>query len=267
MISNIKITVLTENTTENENLIAEHGLSLYVETEKHKILFDMGQTAAFAENARKLGVDLAAVDVAVLSHGHYDHGGGIEKFLEINKKASVFMSKNAFGKHYNGSEKYIGLDKNLQGTERLAFVEDELVIDDELSLHSCNLLPRKYPTNPYGLGIERDGVIQPDDFLHEQYLLINKNGRKILFSGCSHKGLLNIAEWFKPDVFIGGFHLSKLDPGTDDRKVLDETAEILMKNNTMYYTAHCTGVEQYDYLKRIMGGRLEYISTGLVQIV
>ena len=263
----MKITVLTENTTKNENLIAEHGLSLFIETEKHKILFDMGQTDAFALNAEKLGIDLKAADIAVLSHGHYDHGGGIRKFLEINKNAKVYLNENAFGNHYNGSEKYIGLDKNLQGEKRLAFVEDELVIDDELSLHSCNSLPRKYTTNPYGLGIEREGVIQPDGFLHEQYLMINENGRRVLFSGCSHKGVLNIAGWFSPDVFVGGFHLSKLSLNNGDKNVLGETAEILLKNNTKYYTAHCTGVEQYDYLKRIMGGRLEYISTGLVQIV
>ena len=260
----MKVTVLTENTTKHENLTAEHGLSLFIETEKHNILFDMGQTDAFAENAQKLGVDLKTADTAVLSHGHYDHGGGIAKFLEINKRASVYMNEKAFGNHYNVSEKYIGIDKELQGNGRIVLVPDMFVIDDELSLHSCNSMQRKYPSNPYGLGIERDGRIVPDDFLHEQYLLINENGKRYLFSGCSHKGVLNIAEWFKPDVFIGGFHLSKLDV---DSAVLAETAKILLENDTKYYTAHCTGVEQYGFMKKIMGERLEYLSTGLVQIV
>lgn len=257
----MKITVLTENTTEIESLTAEHGLSLFIETKKHNILFDMGQTAAFALNAEKLGIDLKTVDIAVLSHGHYDHGGGIEKFLEINENASIYLNENVFGNHYNASEKYIGLDKDLQGERRLIFVGDTLKIDDELILCSCNSMQRNYPTNPYGLGIERDGVIQPDNFLHEQYLLINENGKRYLFSGCSHKGVLNIAEWFNPDVFIGGFHLSKLDV---DSAVLKETAKILVQNNTKYYTAHCTGVEQYRFLKTIMADSLEYLSTGRV---
>ncbi len=260
----MKITVLTENTTGNENLTAEHGLSLFIETEKHKILFDMGQTDAFYNNAEKLGADLSKADFAVLSHGHYDHGGGIAKFLEINKTAKIFVSRLAFGEHYNASEKYIGLDKRLADEKRLIFVDDFYEITCGISLHSCNEKDRKFLTEPYGLGIERGGEICPDDFLHEQYLLIDENGKKVLFSGCSHKGVLNIEEWFAPDVFIGGFHLSKLDTHGEGALKLNETAESLMVNDTKYYTAHCTGVEQYRYLKEIMGDRLGYLSTGSV---
>ena len=117
----MKITVLTENTSVSPDIGAEHGLSLYIETDNSKILFDMGQTELFAANASKLGVNLTSVDVAVLSHGHYDHGGGLKKFLEINPKASVYLHKRAFEPHYNGTEKYIGLDVSLQSSERLIF--------------------------------------------------------------------------------------------------------------------------------------------------
>ena len=79
----MKITALTENTSVNENIGAEHGLSLYIETDGHKILFDMGQTDMFERNAKTLCIDLSEVDIAVLSHGHYDHGGGLARFLEI----------------------------------------------------------------------------------------------------------------------------------------------------------------------------------------
>ena len=81
----IQITALVENTSADPRLGAEHGLSLYIETGAHHILFDMGQTALYAANARALGVDLAGVDLAVLSHGHYDHGGGVDyrRFLPI----------------------------------------------------------------------------------------------------------------------------------------------------------------------------------------
>ena len=109
----MKIINLVENTTSRQDVEAEHGLSLYVETEGHKILFDMGQTDMFSKNAEAMGVDLSQVDIAVLSHGHYDHGGGLEKFLSINKKAPIFISQYAFGDYYNGSEKYIGLDKSV----------------------------------------------------------------------------------------------------------------------------------------------------------
>ena len=93
----MKITVLMENTAARETLAAEHGLSLYIQTAHRNILFDMGQTDAFARNAQALGIDLAQVDTAVLSHGHYDHGGGLEKFLEINKTAPIYINLYAFG--------------------------------------------------------------------------------------------------------------------------------------------------------------------------
>ena len=83
----MKLTTLIENTTLSPALTAEHGLSLYIETRGHKILFDMGQSPAFAENAETLGVDLSEIDLAILSHGHYDHGGGLATFLELNSTA------------------------------------------------------------------------------------------------------------------------------------------------------------------------------------
>ena len=103
-----------------------------------------------------------------------------------------------------------------------------------------------------------------DDFLHEQYLLIEEEGKRILISGCSHKGIFNIAEWFKPDVLIGGFHFMKLDPDAEeDAGFLNKAAEILLRYDTTYYTCHCTGEMQYAFLKEKMGDRLQYAATGL----
>ena len=134
----MRIISLAENTSCRKDLGAEHGLSLYIETLNHKLLFDMGQTGLFAENARKLDVDLAAVNIAILSHGHYDHGGGLETFLKINRKAPVYLSRHAFEAHYNGTEKYIGLDVKLQAHPRLIFTEDVTPICKGLTLYSCN---------------------------------------------------------------------------------------------------------------------------------
>lgn len=94
----------------------EHGLSLYLEGKGHRILFDTGQSENFAVNAKRLGVDLAAVDLAILSHGHYDHGGGLKRFLELNQKAPVYLSVYAFEPHFNGV-KDIGIDPKLRRAE------------------------------------------------------------------------------------------------------------------------------------------------------
>ncbi len=112
----MEITVLAENTTEC-NMPVEHGLSLYIEVCGKKILFDMGETELFSENAKKLGKDIGGVDTAIVSHGHYDHGGGLEKFLQINSKAKVYISRYAFEPHYNASGKYIGLKEELENNK------------------------------------------------------------------------------------------------------------------------------------------------------
>ena len=251
----MNITVLTENTACRESLTCEHGLSLYIETQGKKILFDAGQSGAFADNAEKLGIDLSRVDFAVLSHGHYDHGGGLSRFLEINAVAPVYLRRDAFGCHRNADGKYIGLAENLKENPRLIFTDDTLEIAPGICLFSCNDRPRPYGTDSAGLTLED----APDKFRHEQYLLIEEGSKRVLISGCSHKGILNIVSWFAPDVLIGGFHFMKLAP---DSPALDRAAEILLQSPTIYYTGHCTGEAQFARLKEKMDRRLQSISTG-----
>jgi len=252
----VKLIVLTENTS-SCGLPCEHGLSLYIEASGQKILFDSGQSALFAENAEKLGVDLSAVDICVLSHGHYDHGGGLGRFLEINDRAPIYLSRHAFGSYFNAKEKYIGLDPELKQSDRLIFTDDVCKIGKGLTLYSCNEREMPFNMGSGGLTMMKNGSKVPDVFLHEQYLLIVENSKHILISGCSHKGVLNLMEWFKPDVLIGGFHFMKLP--LDD--ALQSYAGKLKEYDTEYYTCHCTGAEQYDYMKRYMD-RLHYIGVG-----
>lgn len=251
----MKLVTLIENTTCREDLICEHGLSLYLEMENHKILFDAGQSGAFAENAKMLGVDLATVDFAVLSHGHYDHGGGLKRFLEINKKSPIYVSRYAFEPHYSVNG-YIGLDLNLLDREQLCYVTEETVLSKGITLYQLDVAPM----DTAGLLVEENGERKPDDFRHEQYLLIEEAGKKILISGCSHKGILQIVDVFRPDILIGGFHFMKITA----EETLAAAAKKLMEYNTVYYTGHCTGQKQYDYLKSIMGEKLHYIATGTI---
>lgn len=253
----MKITALLENTSGRADMQTEHGLSLYIETEEHNILFDMGQTNLFLNNAQKLGINLAEADIAVLSHGHYDHGGGLKSFLEVNRKAPVYISSYAFGEYYNGTEKYIGLDPALKSCDRLIFTEKETTIGEGLSLHSCNQKERKYNMGSCGLNQKEGAVFVPDKFLHEQYLLLEERGKRVLISGCSHKGILDIVSWFGPDVLVGGFHFSKFDL---DGK-LQSAAEILGSCQTEFYTCHCTGIKQYEYIKKFVKNA-HYLSCG-----
>lgn len=255
MDDNMKITTLVENTTNDKTFSCEHGLSLYIETKNHKILFDTGQSSLFYENAKKLNIDISDVDICILSHGHYDHGGGLSTFLSANEKAKIYMNENCFGDYYNG-EKYIGLDKALCDNPRIVKIADELIIDNELSLFTCNKKQKDYDLGSFGLSKKTGDSIADDDFLHEHYLLINEDGNKVLISGCSHKGILNIPHWFDAKTVIGGFHFSKLPCDV----TLKNYAEILDNTGITFYTCHCTGFEQYKYMKQYMKN-LHYIST------
>ena len=253
----MKIISLAENTSSKEGIGAEHGLSLYIETKEHRILFDAGQTGMFADNARALGIDLSLVDIAILSHGHYDHGGGMLTFLSINGRAPLYVSKHAFGNYYNGTEKYIGLAPELSHSDRLILTEGEHRIDGSLTLISAHGMNRPYDLGSFGLTEKIDGRFVPDSFDHEQYLLIEEEGARVLISGCSHKGILNIAGHFSPDVLVGGFHFSKLECDA----ALAEYAKILSRHDTDYYTCHCTGTAQYEYMRTFMP-RLAYLAGG-----
>lgn len=91
----MRIINLVENEPSASGCEAAHGLSFYVETENHKLLFDTSPSEVVLSNAQKLGVDLTAVDTVILSHGHYDHSGGIMAFVEINPRAKIYMQHNA----------------------------------------------------------------------------------------------------------------------------------------------------------------------------
>ena len=253
----MKLTVLTENTTNDPRLTAEHGLSLYIETKRHRILFDTGQSGVFADNAKALGVDLKNIDFAVLSHGHYDHGGGISRFLQENQTAPIYINGHAFGDYYNATEKYIGLNPALQANDRIVLTGDVFKIAEGVQLFTCNDRAPAHKVDSAGL-LKRDGEqLIADDFAHEQYLLLEEAGRKVLISGCSHKGVLNVMEWVKPDVLVGGFHFSKIEP-----ERLAHAAEALQQYPCTYYTCHCTGREQFQYLRGKMGNQLWYLATG-----
>lgn len=258
----VKITCLVENTTDRPDIAPEHGLSLYIRANGRTILFDMGQTERFAANAHAMGIDLAAVDTAILSHGHYDHGGGMARFLAMNEQALVYHSSLAFGSHWHG-EKYIGLDAALAEHPRLRPVENELALEDGLTLHACHDQVCPHPIESAGLTVRKNGGTAPERFDHEQYLLVEEGSRRMVISGCSHRGIANIVDWLRPDVLVGGFHLMKLDPSRpEDAARLNDLAEELLRSGATFYTGHCTGEAAYAYLKERMGEKLHYLRAG-----
>ena len=269
----MKIICLMENTALADNILFEHGFSLYVETEKHRLLIDAGQSSAFAENAKTLGVDLSQVDMAMLSHGHYDHSGGLMKFAQINENAPIYMQSNAGGEYYHTNdtlEKYIGIDKNILKLPQVRLIDGNIRIDDEISVFAGVKGRRHFPSGNLELTVKlSDGTFIQDDFSHEQYVVVEEAGKRVLISGCAHNGIVNILDEFRklygcePDMVISGFHLMKKnDYSEEDVDNIKAIARELSAMDTIFYTGHCTGESAFAIMKEIMGEKLHYIHSG-----
>ena len=268
----VKIVVLLENTTESSNLKCKHGLSLYAETENHKILFDMGPDALSLKNAEALGVNIADIDIAVISHGHVDHCGGLKYFLEKNRKAKIYIRPQALEAHYVkvlGIPFYAGIDRTLLSADRFVFADDIHVIDDEITLFSNVAGQFPLPKSDGNLFVKRNGRMIPDDFCHEQNLIITSGDKKILVCGCAHAGIVNIARRAKmlvghdPTTVIGGMHLYEPTMRRYERdEYIDSVAAALAEIKSSYYTCHCTGEKAYEKMKARLGARLTYLRTG-----
>ena len=267
----MRIINLVENTEGNAGCGVEHGLSIYIETAKHKLLMDTGASGLLLENARKKGVDLTRVDTVVLSHGHFDHGGGIPAFAQLNPEARIYMQESAEEGHFStrGELHYIGLPEEVRDLPQVVRVNGDLRIDQELSLFSRIPVPEPVPASNDDLMRKEGEAYVPDDFRHEQCLVIRQEGISILLSGCAHHGILNILRHYRtlygtdPDYVISGFHLMRRDGySPEDIRTIVHTAMELRRYRTVFYTGHCTGEKPFRIMKRLMGRQLRYMHCG-----
>lgn len=270
------VTVLSENTSLSPEIRSEHGLSLHISTGKCNMLFDAGAGPLFLDNAKKLGVDIPSVDIAVISHGHYDHGGGLSHFLRVNSKAKVYINRHAFERHYSlkeGKEKFIGIDRTSFPPERFIYVDQDMAINGDLEIFSGVMQEIFSPSCNSALYMREDGKekLNKDDFRHEQNLIIRDGLNTLLLTGCAHNGIVNILEHYVkkygslPTHVIGGFHLYSHSEGKDeDPLTVFEIGRYLLDSAAEYYTGHCTGEASFSILKRTMGEMLHKISAGSI---
>lgn len=274
----MRVTVLMENSTPSSRLAARHGLSLWLElSDGRRVLFDMGPDEAFLTNARALGVDVTSADLAVLSHGHYDHGGGLSAFLgacaRSGRDVPVYVREHAFEVHVSGTparHHTIGLDPALASDPHVLMVGEKYDLGDGLTLFSTAC--RDHPaakSNERLLMRGVNGELTPDAFAHEQCLLVEEDGRRTLISGCSHGGILNLMDAAEQlagaplDAVVAGFHLMDPSGGSvEDPTLTRELACELAARPTRYLTFHCTGTDAFALLRDELGERVRYLHVG-----
>ena len=265
----MRMVALVENTCRDARCGAEHGLCIYVRTQRHALLMDTGQTDLLLRNAAALNADLSGVDTVILSHGHYDHTGGVLPLVSLHPDADIYMRRGADEPHYN-VERYIGVDRRILSLPRLHVLDGDLRLDDELFLFGGVTGTHSRPSGNRALTVARGGVRVPDDFAHEQSLVLSQDGKRWLLSGCAHSGILNILDRYReifgsaPDYVVSGFHMMKRDGvyTDDETAAIRRTAQALSRLPTVFYSGHCTGETAFSIMREIMGDQLIALYSG-----
>ena len=276
----MKVTVLVENTApQDSGLTPEHGLSLYIQYREHNILLDAGCSQAFAQNAQALGVDLKQVDLAVLSHGHFDHADGLRYFLEENSTCKVYARPQAGGPYFStstGSPRFIGIHRDIweghpdrfdcgEGVRQPVpgmWLVPETVHGGPFASRETNLLRKLGP----------DQFVQ-DDFIHEHSLVLEGEDGLVVFNSCSHGGIVNIVQGVEEALnrqvttVVGGLHMfstSTLSGLNCPPEYPGQVARALKEQGVRrVYTGHCTGETALALLREELGDALIPLTCGL----
>lgn len=268
-----KLTVIVDNIP-YENIKGEWGLAILVEYGDKKILADVGASELFAENMKKLGFSIEDVDYATLSHAHYDHANGMPRFFKENKKAKFYLrettGENCYFKKFV-FHKYIGIPRNVltEYNDRI-----QIVSGDYTLFEGAYLIPHK-TSGLEAIG-KREMMYQrtangwkPDDFSHEQSLVLDTDKGLVIINCCSHGGAVNVINEVKqtfPDKkvygLIGGFHL--FNKSANEIKTVAE--EIKQTGIEFVCTGHCTKDRAFNLLKEELGDKLKKLQVGLEMV-
>jgi len=274
---NVKITLLAENTARGLGIIGEHGLSVWIETDSHKALFDTGQGMALPHNAKKLGIDLSQADAVVLSHGHYDHVGGLEWMLKQAPNAELHMHTRAIERKFSGGPHADSPARRITipYMEKESFKNESRKVVQSADPHevipgvwATGEIPRLNDFEDVGGPFFLDtDLSKPDPLLDDQSLFIPTDQGLIVIFGCAHAGVINTLEHIeklrggpeKIRCLMGGLHLLQ---ASEDR--MQKTFEGLRKRapEQMVF-CHCTGAEAVCRLSHEFPGACQHGHAGM----
>ncbi len=270
MMEDIQITILIENTAYQTGLKTEHGLSYWIEHAGHKILFDTGQSDLFLHNAKTLGIDLSQADAIVLSHGHYDHTGGLPSVSKLAQKAKIYLHPSAVEPKYShktSGARYIGMSdaarQTIQGRQ-IKWTSEPVQIFPGISV--TGQVPRLNDFEDVGGAFYIDEDSQkPDELLDDQSLFIKSSKGLVVIFGCAHSGVVNILDYIsrltdtrKIYAVIGGMHLLNAS-----HHRITKTIEALEKYQVhQVFPLHCTGQKAVDAMKNALSDQCLLTGSG-----
>jgi 7,8-dihydropterin-6-yl-methyl-4-(beta-D-ribofuranosyl)aminobenzene 5'-phosphate synthase len=271
-----KITTLVENTVaqSGKKLIGEHGLSFYIETQSNKILFDTGQNLAIANNAQVLGIDLSLVDTVILSHGHYDHTGGLKSLLACNRNFTLYAHPDVFGQKVKGVDdnfKYIGIPvaKNFLEEKGIEIKLDKKAVQIAPGIMTTGEIPLENDFE--GLEsvfyIKKENEVVADTLTDDQAVILDTDKGLTVLLGCSHRGVINTLNHVarltgKKRIYalMGGLHLGKASDAKLS-KIMDHLRGFGLEKIGV---GHCTGTRAFVALSNEFPNRVFLNTVGNV---
>ena len=258
-----KITILIENYSPvSLGLTGEHGLSMYVEYSKKCYLFDLGQSGNALYNAFKLNKNIDSIDSIILSHGHYDHVGGIEEFLKyLNRKINIYTPQKAFEKKYVVNEhfgsKYIGFlqpKEYLETNLKANFIELKEYEEIVKGMHAFShvTLTNKFEKSPDTLKVKRGNEFFVDEFYDDLSLVLETEKGLVILLGCAHRGMINICTEVKAKLkkniyaIIGGTHIQSYN----EEYLLFIKKYLKEEKIQIFAPNHCTSRKVISYFER-----------------
>jgi 7,8-dihydropterin-6-yl-methyl-4-(beta-D-ribofuranosyl)aminobenzene 5'-phosphate synthase len=254
MKNSFRLTVLVENTAVGRGLLGEHGLSYLIETDSHRILFDTGQGLVLHHNVQELGISLQNLDAVVLSHGHYDHGGGLMAVLDEYHPTKLFLHPSALQPKFSNRG---DIGSPIQDEEVLREKVRHLIFTNKPTeiiprVYVTGAIPRLHPCEDTVGSFWQDSTHSKVDLiLDDQALFIDAPEGLVVVLGCAHAGVINTLNYVaqitgteKVYAVIGGMHLLN---ASSDR--LQATADIFAKYEVQLLGAnHCTGMKAMAFL-------------------